>query len=320
MRVVQGLEAWEADAERRPVVASVGNFDGVHRGHQRLLTAVREQARGAGWEAVAVTFEPHPSRILRPEAAPRLITPLAEKLRRMEDCGVDAVLVLAFGRDLSLWTPLEFVERVVVRGLRARALHEGVNFRFGRRHEGTVGLLRQLGAEFGFEVREHAAVEARGEMVSSSRIRELVAAGKVERARHLLGRTFSVRGPIARGRGVGRQRTVPTLNLQHYEELLPGAGVYLTQVTLGGRRFAAVTNVGVRPTFGPGPLTVESYILHPPAAGLEAGLGEEIEVAFLHSLRDELRFDSVEALRTQIQSDVAVAEVFFRRLSGYNRE
>lgn len=158
-------------------------------------------------------------------------------------------------------------------------------------------------------------MEVRGEAVSSSRIRELIVAGAVERARHLLGRPFAVRGHIARGRGVGRQRTVPTLNLQHYEELLPGVGVYLSLVQLNGEARAALTNVGVRPTFGAGgPLTVETHMLHPPQEGLDGVIGEWIEISFLGRLRDEQRFETAEALRAQIQRDIAVAEGYFHRI------
>ncbi|MGH9484105.1 MAG: bifunctional riboflavin kinase/FMN adenylyltransferase, partial [Terriglobales bacterium] len=282
--------------------------DGVHRGHRELLRAAVADAHARGLEAIAISFEPHPSRILTPQAAPRLITPREEKTRRLADCGLDALLLLPFSRDLSLWSPLEFVERILVRGLRVAAVYEGENFRFGHRGQGSGELLRQLGAEFGFAVHIEPRLEVDGAPVSSSRLREQIGAGRVAEAARLLGRPFAVAGLIAPGRGVGRQRTVPTLNLQHYEELLPAIGVYLTRANC----LPALTNVGVRPTFGPGgPLTVESHLLHPPAAGLSVGLGERLEIAFLDRLRDERKFDSPEALRTQIQQDIATATRFF---------
>jgi len=314
MQVVRSLEAWGAWAAGRDTVATVGNFDGVHRAHRQLLAAVRQEAEARGAMAVAVSFEPHPSRILQPATAPPLITPGEERIRQLASTGIAALLLLPFSRDLSLWTAREFVQRVLVERLRARSVHEGENFRFGHRHAGTVATLAQLGEEFGFAVRVHPRVEVRGEVVSSSRIRTLVAAGAVARARALLGRPFAVRGLVAPGRGVGRQRTVPTLNLQHYEELLPARGVYCTCVRLGGAWRAAMTNVGVRPTFGAeGPLTVETHVLHPPEEGLEGGLGEEIEIGFLRRWREERRFDSPEALRVQIQADLAFAQRYFAK-------
>ncbi|HEY7839274.1 MAG TPA: riboflavin biosynthesis protein RibF [Terriglobales bacterium] len=313
MQVIRGLDGYSAAAAG--AVVAIGNFDGVHAAHRQLLAAVRADARQRGAQALVLSFEPHPSRILHPEAAPPLITPGEERIRQLAALGLDRLILLPFNRDLSLDSPLEFVERVLVRGVHARAVHEGENFRFGHRHRGTIATLGRLAEEFGFALHVHPAVRVRGELVSSSRIRELVAAGDVARARWLLGRPFAVRGLVAPGRGIGRQRTVPTLNLQHYEELLPAAGVYLTLVELGGSVMAAVTNVGVRPTFGSGsPLTVESHVLHPPAAGLPAALGEILAIAFLHRLRDERRFASPELLLGQIRADIAVAERFFARL------
>jgi riboflavin kinase/FMN adenylyltransferase len=314
MRILHQLPA----AGSLATVATVGNFDGVHVGHQQLLKAVAAEARGRGLPSLAITFAPHPARILRPEAAPRLITPGAMKAEMIAGCGVDLLLELPFHRDLSLLSPREFVQQILVAGAGARAVHEGENFRFGHRQQGTVALLRELGGESGFEVTVHAAVMVAGEVVSSSRVRDVVAAGEVAGAAALLGRPFAVRGLIAPGRGIGRQRTVPTLNLQHYEELLPANGVYFTRVAVGGEARAALTNVGVRPTFGEGgPLSVESHLLRPPSAGIPAHLGESMEIAFLGRLRDERRFASPEALKAQIQADVAAAESFFKLPPGH---
>ncbi|HET9784275.1 MAG TPA: riboflavin biosynthesis protein RibF, partial [Terriglobales bacterium] len=288
MRILHQLPAEGSLA----TVATVGNFDGVHLGHQQLLRAVAAEARTRKLQSIAVTFDPHPARILRPEAAPRLLTPGPRKAELIADCGLDLLLELPFHRDLSLLSPREFVERILVAGVGAQAVHEGENFRFGQRQQGTVTTLRELGDELGFTVAIHAAVIVGGAVVSSSRVREVVAAGEVTEAVALLGRPFAVRGLIAPGRGIGRQRTVPTLNLQHYDELLPGKGVYITQVAVaGGELQPALTNVGVRPTFGEGgPLSVESHLLRPPAEGIPAHLGDSLEIVFLKRLRDEQRF------------------------------
>lgn len=294
-------------------VATVGNFDGVHLGHQQLLRAAAEEARQRGLQSLAVTFDPHPGRILNPASAPPLITPGDLKAELIAACGLDLLLLLPFTRDLSLLDPRAFVEQILVRGVRARAVHEGENFRFGHRQQGTVETLRALGGELGLGVTIHPAVVVGGEVVSSSRVRAMVGAGQVAEAAALLGRPLAVRGLIAPGRGIGRQRTVPTLNLQHYEELLPARGVYYTVVRTGGGEYAALTNVGVRPTFGEGGrLSVESHLLRPPAGGIPAHLGDAMEIAFLDRLRDEQRFATPEALKAQIQADVAAAAAFFK--------
>ena len=314
MRVFHALEDWEKDPGRARTVATVGNFDGVHLAHQRLLAGVREQAAATGAVSLVVSFEPHPARILHPATAPLLITPQEEKLRWLAAAGTAVALLLPFSRDLSLLSPAEFVERVLVRGLRVRAVHEGENFCFGHRQQGTAATLQALGRDHGFDAILHPAVMVRGAPVSSSRIRRLIAAGAVGQARHLLGRPFALRGLLAPGRGIGHQRTVPTLNLQHYDELLPALGVYLTRVSLDGATFSAITNVGVRPTFGEGgPVTVESHLLEPPAH-FQASLAAPLAIEFYARLRDERRFASPDALRAQIQRDIAAALTYFRRV------
>ncbi|MGH9476039.1 MAG: riboflavin biosynthesis protein RibF [Terriglobales bacterium] len=293
-------------------VAAVGNFDGVHLGHQRLLHAVIADAHARGLQALAVSFEPHPSRILQPQSAPRLITPRDEKIRLLAELGLDTLLLLPFTRDLSLLSPREFAGQILVRGVRAAAVHEGENFRFGHRGQGDTEQLRRLGTEFGFAVGIEPRVEVDGATASSTRVRATVAAGEVAQAARLLGRPVSIAGLIAPGRGVGHQRTVPTLNLQHYDELLPARGVYLTRGATPGHDGPALTNVGVRPTFGSeGRLTVETHFLHPPSGGIAAGLGDPLRISFLDRLRDERRFDSPDALRSQIQADIAAAETYF---------
>lgn len=307
MRIVTSLE--ELSAAARTMVA-IGNFDGLHLGHRTLLAAVKAEAGQRGVLSAALTFEPHPLRILRPDKAPRLITPLEEKKRCFASTGVDLLVVLPFSRDLSLLSPREFVEEILVCGLHADGVHEGANFRFGHRQSGNVDTLGELGTEFGFSVTVHDEVRVRGEVVSSSRIRELLTAGRVEMAARLLGRPFTLRGAIAQGHGIGRRLTVPTLNLQHYEELLPGNGVYVTCTRIGERRFQSLTNVGTRPTFAnSGGISVETFLLD-----FEEMPIEEMEIRFLLRLRDERKFDSPAALKQQILHDVERGRRYFRRL------
>lgn len=308
MRVFRSLA--EIPAGFGPTVAAVGNFDGVHRGHREILASVTAEARAAGARAVAITFDPHPEQFLRPDQAPRLITPLAERLRLLEETGIDATLVLKFDEALARLTPREFVELILVDALAARSVHEGQNFRFGRGAAAGMDELAAMGAGLGFAVQAHGAVCVRGMEVSSSAIRALVAAGDVRRARWMLGRPFTVLSKQARGRGIGTRLLVPTVNLAAYDGLLPAFGVYVTRLKIEGRAFEAVTNVGNRPTFGALSFAVETHILdfEPVAMSEET----PIELEFLMRLRGEREWPSPEALKAQIFKDVARAGRYFR--------
>jgi riboflavin kinase/FMN adenylyltransferase len=295
-----------------PSLVSVGNFDGVHRAHAHVLGEIVRGARGSAAKAVAVTFEPHPARILRPDAELKLLTPLSEKLRLLEDTGIDAVVILPFGRDLSLMTPRQFAERILKKKLHAREVHEGYNFRFGHKAAGDVNLLSQLGQEMGFEVKVYPEQKLRGEPVSSSHIRKLIGEGQVSRARHLLARPFGILGRPGRGRGLGSKYTVPTINLARYEELVPKDGVYITWTRVGAERFDSATNVGNRPTFGTESFAIETHLLN--FHLIELTPESEVEICFLERIRDEIKFPSVETLREQITRDVKKARRYFQLL------
>ncbi|HXF13707.1 MAG TPA: bifunctional riboflavin kinase/FAD synthetase [Terriglobales bacterium] len=300
----------EIPADFGPSLVSVGNFDGVHRAHVRVLNEIVARSRQRHARSVAVTFDPHPMRILRPDAGLKLLTPEPEKIRLLEETGIDAMVVIPFSRDLSLMSPREFVKLILCDRLHAVEVHEGYNFRFGHKAAGDVTLLTQLGAECGFEVITYPELRLRGETVSSTRIRQLIQAGDIRRARFLLGRPFSIQSTAGRGRGYGSKYTVPTINLSRYEELAPRDGVYITQTRVAAECFNSVTNVGNRPTFGSDSFAIESHLLnfHP----LEITADSEIEISFLSRVRDEIKFGSVEELRQQIQRDVARAERYFR--------
>jgi riboflavin kinase/FMN adenylyltransferase len=302
----------DVPADFGPAIISVGNFDGVHRAHRHVLDEIVRRANAASARSVVVTFEPHPGRILRPDQTFKLLTPLPEKLRLLEATGVDAVLLLPFSRDLSLMTPRQFAQDILKKRLHAREVHEGYNFHFGHKAAGNIQVLRDLGREMGFEVHDYPEMRLRGEPVSSSHIRKLLSEGRVSRARHLLGRPFSILSTPGRGRGYGAKYTVPTINLAHYEELLPKDGVYVTRTRVGDECFDSVTNVGNRPTFGADSFAVESHLLnfHP----LELSAETEVELHFLDRLRDEIKFPSVEALKEQIGRDVRKAQRYLRRL------
>jgi riboflavin kinase / FMN adenylyltransferase len=292
-----------------PTVAAIGNFDGVHLGHQEILGGVVNEARGIGARAVAITFDPHPEQVLRPAQAPRLLTPLSERLRLLCATGVDAVLVLRFDAELASLSADGFVRQILVGALDVRSVHEGASFRFGHGAAAGVKELAAFGGESGFAVHVHQAVRAHGLEVSSSAIRGLVAAGDMRRARWMLGRPFVVLSTQARGRGIGARLLVPTLNLAAYDGMLPGCGVYVTRFKVPGRVFQSVTNVGNRPTFADAGFAVESHILdfEPVALGDET----PIELEFLLRLRGERTWPSPEALKAQIMKDVARSKRFF---------
>jgi riboflavin kinase/FMN adenylyltransferase len=292
-----------------PSIAAIGNFDGVHCGHREILGAVVDEARQRGAKAVAITFDPHPEKILRPERAPKLLTTTSERLRLISKTGVDAVVLLTFHQALAHMPPRDFVTRVLVDALGVRGLHEGGNFRFGHRAAAGVKELAEFGAEFGFAVQVHSAVRVHGLEVSSSAVRERVASGDMKRARWMLGRPFGVRSTPVRDRGVGSRLVVPTVNLAPYDGLLPAFGVYVTRLTIGDRRFQAVTNVGTRPTFEGAGFSVETHILN--FDPVELTDETPLQLEFLFRLRGEQKFPNPDALKAQIMKDVARAKRFF---------
>ena len=310
MRIFRSLE--EVPGDFGTTIATVGNFDGVHCGHQQVIREVVRRSRETGSKAVAVTFDPHPLRILRPDAAPRLITPQPVKERLMANCGLDALVVVPFTRDFSMMTAEDFVRLIVCNKLRAREVHEGENFHFGHKAEGTAQRLQEMGRELGFDVKLYPVMMLRGSPVSSSHIRGMIVAGKVSRARRLLGRVFSITAAPGRGRGLGHKYTVPTINLSRYDELTPGNGVYITRTRVGDELFESVTNIGNRPTFGEDSFAIETHLLnfHP----LELTAQTEVEIFFEHWRRAEIKFPSVEALRDQIGKDVRRARRYFHLL------
>jgi len=297
-------------------VAAIGNFDGVHRGHQEIIGRVRERARALGAQAIAMTFDPHPLALLHPEQAPKLITPIPERLRLLEQTGLDATLVIPFTREFSLQTPREFAGRVLRDTLHVAEVHEGDTFRFG--HDAAAGIaeLTELGRELGFGVVSHSALRVRGVTVSSSEVRRRIAAGELSMARALLGRAFSILSTPMHGRGVATTLTTPTINLAPYRELVPPNGVYVTRLRIGDGAEApllnAVTNAGSRPTFEGAGYAIESHLLDGPPP-VELTESTAIEVCFLTRLREEQRFPSPEALKAQILRDVGRAQKYFRR-------
>jgi len=304
-----------------PVVATIGNFDGVHLGHRWVIAEVIARARSLSGQSLAITFDPHPARVLRPDTHLPLITPLSRKLELLSATGIDATLVLPFTDTLRHMSARAFAQSVLKDALHVAEVHEGETFRFGHNAEAGVNGpdgLASLGQALGFAVRAYAPRILRGAPISSSRIRTLLAAGQVHHARALLGRPFSIAGTPASGRGYGTRYAVPTVNLAPYAELLPAHGVYIATLTVGSeddpanppQTFDAVTNIGNRPTFGADSFAVESHLLnfHP----IPLAEDTPLRLTFLRRLRAEQRFPTPDALRAQILLDVAHATRYHR--------
>jgi riboflavin kinase/FMN adenylyltransferase len=311
-----GLADWAekfgGERQGRQAVLSVGNFDGMHLGHRKILRRVVERARATKSLAAVVTFDPHPLKVLRPGLAPPLVETLGQRLGHFEDVGLDAALVLRFDEALARLSPEEFAGGILGARLQASAILVGQNFRFGYRQAGDVSLLQEIGSQLGFSVEILTPVIVDGQVVSSSAVRSAVGAGSVAEAARLLGRPFALAGEIHRGTGRGSEIVVPTLNLKTEQELLPKTGVYATEVQVAGKLYRSATNVGLRPTFDGNHLTIESHLFNFKDR-LTAG---PLEVRFWERLRDEKKFAGPDQLLRQIAADIEQAREFFDRLDS----
>ncbi|HZN03979.1 MAG TPA: bifunctional riboflavin kinase/FAD synthetase [Candidatus Polarisedimenticolia bacterium] len=293
-------------------VATIGNFDGVHRGHQAIFARVLERAGALGGTSVAITFDPHPLKVLAPGRAPDLIATPRQKLAFIEAAGIDAVLNLRFDAALADTGAEEFVDAYLRDALALREVYVGATFNFGRGREGTADTLVALCAARGITAGKVGEVRFLGSPVSSSRIRRAVRAGEVELAAELLGRPFAVEGTVRHGAGRGAGLGFPTANLEARSELVPGDGVYVTRTRAGDSVLSSVTNIGSRPTFADQDFAVETHLLD---AQLDL-YDSEIEVSFLARLRQELRFASAQALVEQVHRDVERARAWFAAEAG----
>ena len=307
-------EAWASRYASfgHPSVLAIGNFDGIHLGHQAILRATVDRAHALRAVSTVLTFDPSPRKVLRPETAPPRLSTNAQRMEWFDALGLEAVVVLPFTLDLARLSPEEFVENILLRDLHVRGILVGENFRFGHKQAGDVKLLCGLGTKHGFDVIVVPPVVYRAEVVSSTIIRREVAAGDVSHAARLLGRPFVLTGEVVTGTGTGRRFTFPTLNLAAEQELLPARGVYVTRSCLDGetRSHRSVTNIGMRPTFNGSSLSVETHLLDAQLAVAP----KRLEVRFWKHLREEKKFTGPEELREQIASDIARANKFFSRL------
>lgn len=307
MQLVRGLH--NLRPRHRGCVATIGNFDGVHRGHQAILARLRERALALGVPSCVVIFEPQPREFFAPDSAPPRLLRLRDKLELLAAEGIDLVLCLAFNQRLAQLSAEAFVDAVLVNGLGVRHLEVGDDFRFGCDRQGDFRFLEQAGQVKGFTVEAAHTVEVDGFRVSSTKVREALAAADFTLAEHLLGRPFSIAGRILHGQKLARQLGTPTANVQLKRRRVPMTGVYLVSTKVDGQRYPGVANMGVRPTVaGDGRPHLEIHLL-----GFTGDLyGQSLAVQFHQKLRDEQRFASLEALKSAIDADVAAAHAFWQ--------
>jgi len=286
-------------------VMTIGNFDGVHLGHQAIFRTVWQQARDVGGTSIVLTFDPHPLKVLAPEHCPLLITPTAKKLSLIRQCRLDVMVCLPFTRELADMTPVVFVEDVLVGIMGIREIYVGYNFAFGKGRQGTITLLDELGSRHGFGVHMIEPIAVEGHVVSSSIIRQAVQDGNVHDAARLLGRLHAITGTVVEGFQKGRELGFPTANVRSSDELIPGRGVYAVVVDWREQRYSGVANIGFNPTFGRTHLSIEIHLFQ----FSDQLYGETVEVYFVQKIRDERAFPSIAALVEQIGRDVETAHV-----------
>lgn len=302
MRIVRGLKNF---TERLPSpVLTLGNFDGVHLGHQAIFRKVVLRARVLGGTSVAFTFEPHPLKVLAPERSPKLLNTFHGKMKLLVTAGIDVVICANFTRAFADQNPEDFAREVLHEKIGVREVYVGYDYAFGKDREGSIDSLKRAGRTYGFTVGVIEAVRVNGVVVSSSTIREVIASGKVEDAAGLLGRHYAIEGDVVRGAQRGQQLGFPTANLKTANELIPGFGVYAVLASVDGRAYQGVASIGVRPTFDAGPVSVEVFLFY-----FEGDLyGRQMEVSFIKRLRGEEKFPDAEALVRQIRKDVEDAK------------
>jgi riboflavin kinase/FMN adenylyltransferase len=293
-------------------VLALGNFDGLHRGHMKIIDRVRRRAGERGGTPAAMTFDPHPSRVLRPDKAPPLLMTKDQKIEALTRSGMQGVAVVRFSLDVSQWEPETFVRQVLVEWLHVVEVWVGANFLFGHERAGTFSVLRSLGARYGFRAEKIDPVRYKDFVVSSTRVRRLLAEGRVDEAGALLGHHYFIDGSVARGAGRGRELGFPTANLTTCNELVPPTGVYATTVTIDDIVHPSITNIGLRPTFG----DVERPMIETHVFDMTRDLyGSSLRLSFVQRLRDERAFPDVDALRAQIDADCRSARRLFGRIS-----
>lgn len=302
MSIFHGIS--EAGGKLKAPVLTIGNFDGVHKGHRVLFEIVKGKARDRNCHSAVLTFDPHPLKILSPEKAPEPLVSKQEKIELILKAGIDHVICQEFTPEFAKVSAKDFVLKILVETLRVSEVVVGYDYGFGRNREGNIDLLRELGALKGFSVYVVQPVNINGKIASSTAIRNLIKEGEIEAANELLGRCYSIRGKVVKGKGRGQSiLNIPTANLEISERLIPKGGVYATWTSVKGETYPSVTNIGFNPTFENGSFSIETHILD----YYSNLLNEEIDLSFIKRIRDEIKFESIPKLREQILIDIATA-------------
>jgi riboflavin kinase / FMN adenylyltransferase len=306
MRIVRGLKSFSSQFTN-PVL-TLGNFDGVHLGHQAIFKKVVERAKELGGTSIAFTFEPHPLKVLAPERSPMLLNTFHGKMKLFAEAGIDVVICASFTRVFADQNPEDFAREVLHEKIGVREVYVGYDYAFGKGREGSIESLKKMGQVYGFHVGVVEAVQEKGVIVSSSVIRDLISSGRMEAAASLLGRNYAVEGEVVHGSHRGHTLGFPTANLHTANELLPAYGVYAVVARIDGRLLKGVASIGVRPTFDTGPVSIEVYLF-----AFQGELyGKQMEVSFVHRIRGEEKFPDADALVRQIRKDVHDAELILK--------
>jgi riboflavin kinase/FMN adenylyltransferase len=307
MKIFHGIENANI---LKPTVLTLGVFDGLHLGHQRIMQRVVDRARAIGAHATAITFDPHPRAVLHPESAPPLLQTLDQRLANFEVLGIEQAIVVKFDREFASQPAEDFLSKVIHDRLRAKEVYLGKGFAFGKDRGGNIELLRAISTQLGFVADEVEEVRIRGQRISSSAIRKLLAEGRINFARRMLGRPYGVEGVVIRGNRRGHTIGFPTANVKPHNRVIPKYGVYATATLIDGVWRKSITNIGVRPTFETeAEPSIESYIFDFD----EELYGDVVRVRFLHRIRDERKFSGIEELKTQIEKDTSRARNYFRQ-------
>ena len=302
MRIIRGIKN---TTEKFPnPVLTLGNFDGVHLGHQAIFKKVVDRAKETGGTAIAFTFEPHPLKVLAPERSPLLLNTFHGKMKLFEAAGIQVVICADFTQEFAQQNPGDFARSVLVEKIGVKEVYVGYDYAFGRGREGSIESLKAIGDELGFSVKAVDAVQVGGVVVSSSLVRDMVSSGRLEEVYPYLGRHYAIEGNVVHGESRGQALGFPTANIHSVNELLPAYGVYAVRVLVGGHHLDGVASIGVRPTFGSGPVSLEVFLF-----GYNGNLyGKHLEVAFIKRLRGEQKFPDADALVRQMHRDVEQAK------------
>lgn len=309
MKVIHGFKKF--DSLSRDTVITIGNFDGVHLGHQRILQFLANKAEELDLASLVLTFSPHPEKILG-GARIKMLQTLDQRLEEIEKFSIQTVLVVSFDENFSSLSSQEFIQKILVNILRAKVVIVGENFQFGKNREGDISLLNHLASRYNFQVFSIPSVTKENMVVSSSMIRSLLQEGKIEKTNLLLGRSYEIDGKVIKGKSIGKSLGFPTANIQTENEIVP-SGVFITSVGINAKTFPSLTNIGICPTFSQQEANIESYIIN-----FDQDLyGEKIKINFFKKIRDEMKFATPEELSSQIKKDLEAAKAYFKGTGNF---